>query len=154
MGCKEGELFVILFLFFLLLFVLLLLVADDILLGLLGGHFTVVFRLPLARSLALLQGVEEGECRRRLSLPSAAADLMNIARVHLVLSQAHTEVLMHALISCPLDYWNALLSGLAKRSIYNLQLLQNSAARVPTSTRGMGAHSIAALAHCAMQDGF
>ena len=46
----------------------------------------------------------------------------NIARVHPFLSQASTEVLMHAFISCHLDYCNALLSGLPKKSMHNLQL--------------------------------
>ncbi len=56
--------------------------------------------------------------------------LKNIARVRPFLSQASTEVLMHAFISCRLDYCNALLAGLPKKSISNLQLLQNLAADV------------------------
>lgn len=62
--------------------------------------------------------------------------LKNVARIRPFLSQANTEVLMHAFISCRLDYCNALLSGLPKKSVYSLQILQNLAARVLTRTRG------------------
>lgn len=51
------------------------------------------------------------------------------------LSQANTETLMNTFITCRIDYCNALLSGLPKKNTAQLQLLQNSAARVWTRTR-------------------
>ena len=50
------------------------------------------------------------------------------------LSKANTETLIHAFITCRINYCNALLSGLPKKSIAPIQLLQNSAARVLTKT--------------------
>uniref|UniRef100_A0A3P9JXN4 Reverse transcriptase domain-containing protein n=1 Tax=Oryzias latipes TaxID=8090 RepID=A0A3P9JXN4_ORYLA len=61
--------------------------------------------------------------------------LKNLARVRPLLSLANIEMLMHAFIMSKIDYCNALLAGLPKTNIKNLQLLQNSAARVLTKTR-------------------
>ena len=61
--------------------------------------------------------------------------LRNIARVKSFLSQADTERLMHCFISSRLDYCNALLSGLPKKEVSRLQIVQNAAARVLTGTR-------------------
>jgi hypothetical protein len=50
-------------------------------------------------------------------------------------SQVGTERLIHAFITSWLDYCNALLSGLPKKAIGQLQNIQNAAARVLTKTR-------------------
>ncbi len=61
--------------------------------------------------------------------------LRNIARLRTSLTLADSEILIIALITSRLDYWNALFLGLPKKLIARLQYVQNSAARVLTSTR-------------------
>ena len=60
--------------------------------------------------------------------------LRNIAKIRKFLSYRQCEVLIHAFISSKLDYCNALLSGLQKSQVKRLQYVQNSAARLLTST--------------------
>ena len=63
--------------------------------------------------------------------------LRNIARIRAYLSLADAKTLIHAfvLFFSRLDYCNALFSGMTKKSIDRLQLVQNAAARVLTKTR-------------------
>ena len=64
--------------------------------------------------------------------------LKNIARIRPILPRVNTETLMHAFITSRIDYCNALLSGLPKKNISALQLLQISAAHVLTIGPGGG----------------
>lgn len=66
---------------------------------------------------------------------SAFYHLKNIARIRNFMSKQDLEKLMHAFISSRLDYCNSLLSGLPKKTIKQLQLIQNTAARVLTGTK-------------------
>ena len=61
--------------------------------------------------------------------------LKNISRVKGFMSQKDQEKLIHAFISSRLDYCNGLLTGLPQKSIKQLQLIQNAAARVLTRTK-------------------
>ena len=56
-------------------------------------------------------------------------------RVRDLMSRADLEKLIHAFISNRLENCKALLSGLPKKTIRQLQLIQNDAARVVTRTR-------------------
>lgn len=61
--------------------------------------------------------------------------LKNISKVRQFLSQSNTARLLHVFITSRLDYFNALLSGLPKNPICQLQFIQNAAARVLTKTK-------------------
>ena len=75
------------------------------------------------------------ECHIRNVTKVSFYHIRNIAKVRLFLSQADTEKLVCAFISSRLDYCNALLSGVSKKAICQLQLVQNTAARVLTKSR-------------------
>uniref|UniRef100_A0A8C5GRC9 Reverse transcriptase domain-containing protein n=1 Tax=Gouania willdenowi TaxID=441366 RepID=A0A8C5GRC9_GOUWI len=61
--------------------------------------------------------------------------LKNISRVKGLMAQKDQEKLVHAFISSRLDYCNGLLTGIPQKSIKQLQLVQNAAARVLTRTK-------------------
>ena len=66
---------------------------------------------------------------------SAFYHIHNIAKIRDCLTQDDTETLIHALITCKLDYCNSLLYGLPQYLIDRLQRVQNSAACLVTRTR-------------------
>ncbi len=73
---------------------------------------------------------------------SAYYHLKNIARIRcssqeleLDVSSQDLEKLVHAFITSRVDYCNDLLTGLPKKTIRQLQLIQNAAARILTRTR-------------------
>ena len=61
--------------------------------------------------------------------------LRNIARIRAYLTLDDAKTLIHAFVFSRLDYCNALLSGLPKKTTDSLQLVQNAAARVLTKTK-------------------
>ena len=66
---------------------------------------------------------------------SASYHLENTSRVKGPMSQQDLEKLVHAFIFSRLDYCNSVFTGLSKKSIRQLQLIQNTAARVLTRTK-------------------
>ncbi|KAI2645033.1 putative RNA-directed DNA polymerase from transposon BS [Labeo rohita] len=66
---------------------------------------------------------------------SAYYHLKNIARIQCFVSSQDLEKLVHAFITSRVDYCNGLLTGLPKKTIRQLQLVQNAAARILTRTR-------------------
>lgn len=61
--------------------------------------------------------------------------LRRIGEIRQFLTTEATECLVHAFITSRLDYANSLLSGLPSRLTRNLQVIQNTAARIVTKTR-------------------
>ncbi len=68
---------------------------------------------------------------------SAYYHLKNIARIRCFVSSQDLEKLVHAFITSRVDYCNGLLTGLPKKTIRQLQLIQNAAARILTRTRNL-----------------
>ncbi len=66
---------------------------------------------------------------------SAYYHLKNIARIRSFVCSQDLEKLFHAFITSRVDYFNGLLTGLPKKTIRQLQLIQNAAARILTRTR-------------------
>ncbi len=66
---------------------------------------------------------------------SAYYNLKNISRMRCFVSSQDLEKLVHAFITSRVYYYNGLLTGLPKKSIRQLQLIQNAAARILTRTR-------------------
>ena len=71
----------------------------------------------------------------KTSTKSAFYHLKNISRIKGLMSQQDLEKLVHAFIFSRLDYCNTVFTGLPKKSIRQLQLIQNAAARVLTKTK-------------------
>ncbi len=65
---------------------------------------------------------------------SAYYHLKTIARIRCFVSSQDLEKLVHAFITSRVDYCNGLLTGLPKKTIRQLQLTQNDAARILSRT--------------------
>ncbi len=66
---------------------------------------------------------------------SAYYHLKNIARIRCFVCSQDLEKLVHVFITSRVDYCTGLLTGLPKKTIRHLQLIQNTAARILTRTR-------------------
>ncbi len=71
---------------------------------------------------------------------SAYYHLKNIARIRCFVSSQDLEKFVHAFITSRVDYCNGLLTGLPKKTIRQLQLIQNAAARILTRDQKIWAY--------------
>ena len=69
------------------------------------------------------------------TIPQTALYRLNIARIKGLLSQKDRETLIYAFISSRVAYCNGLVTGPPKKTIKQLQLIQNAAARVLSRTK-------------------
>ena len=58
-----------------------------------------------------------------------------VAILRNLMSESGLEKCIHAFISSRIDYGNALLTGIPKKTVKQLQTIQNAAARVLTRTK-------------------
>ena len=65
---------------------------------------------------------------------SAFSQLYNIRRIRKYLTTDTSKTLVHAMITCRIDYCNSLLCGLPDNSLNKLQRVQNAAAQLITGT--------------------
>ncbi len=72
---------------------------------------------------------------------SAYYHLKNIARIRCFVSSQDLEKLVHAFITSRVDYCNGLLTGLPKKTIRQLQLIQNAAENLSTSHQSSGPYT-------------
>ena len=104
------------------------------------SHFTesswiLVFKSPTARTLAvILDSILSFEKQINI-VQSCFYQLRSISKIRSFLLQTDLEKVIHAFISSWLDYYNILYSGLSKKAISRLQLVQNAAAWLLTNTR-------------------
>ena len=61
--------------------------------------------------------------------------LRNLATIRKFLSHKNCEILIHAFVTCRIDYCNSLLSGLPQHMLQKLQYVQNAAARLLTYSK-------------------
>ena len=74
-------------------------------------------------------------CSLPSKYPNIFAQLRQVMKIRSFLSSADLEKVIHAFLSSRLDYCNTLYSGISRRNIQRLQLIQNAAARFLTCTK-------------------